>query len=94
MFGQSIANPARALGKNDAAFDLQLEMNLIFFLKCDVESAGVENLAQFDLYRAQHFVLVEMRTDGLPDLGEQLVFLGSPLRFVHHDIVFEGQRDL
>src|SRR5208282_1327576 len=28
------------------------------------------------------------------DLGEQLVFLGSPLRFVHYDIVFQNQRDL
>src|ERR1035441_3115270 len=35
-----------------------------------------------------------MRTDGLPNLGEQLIFLGSPLRFVHYDVVFQGKRDL
>ncbi len=69
-------------------------MNLIFFLKRDVEIAGVENLAKLHVHRAQHLVLVEMRTDGLPDFGEQLVFLGSPLRFVHYDIVFQGQGDL
>ncbi len=69
-------------------------MNLIFFLKRDVEIAGVENLAQFDVHRAQHLVLVEMRTDDLSDLREQLVFLGPPLRFMHYDIIFQRQGDL
>ncbi len=69
-------------------------MNLVFFLEGDVEIGGVENLAELRLHRAQHFVLVEMGTDGLPDLGEQFVFFGSALGFVHYDVVFEGQRDL
>ncbi len=35
-----------------------------------------------------------MRTDGLPDLGEEFVFLSSPLRLMHDDIVFQCQRNL
>ena len=69
-------------------------MDLVLFLKRNVEIAGVENLPQFRLHRAQHLVLVEMRTDGLPDLGEKFVFLGSPLRLMHDDIVLQRQRDL
>ena len=35
-----------------------------------------------------------MRTDCLPDLSEQLVFFGSALRLVHHDIIFQRQCNL
>ena len=43
---------------------------------------------------AQDLVLVQARADGLPDLGEQFGFLGSPVRIVGDDIVFEGETQL
>ena len=80
----------RTLGKDDAAFNFQFEANLIFFLKRDVESAGIENLPEFNLHRAQDFILIEMRADRLPNLGEQFVFLGPALSLVHDHVVLEG----
>ena len=59
-----------------------------------VEIRGVKNLPKFFLNCAQHFVLVQARTDGLPNLGEKLVFLGAALSVVHYDIVFERESDL
>ena len=91
---QSVPDLARTFGKGDAAFDLQLKADFIFFLKGDVEGAGIENLAELDLHRAQHLFLVEVRADGLADFGQQFVFLGAALRFVHDNVVFERQRDL
>ncbi|MGA9505743.1 MAG: hypothetical protein WBV31_14985, partial [Terriglobales bacterium] len=82
VLGKSTARLPRALRKYHSTLNLQLETNLVLFQKRDIESAGVENLSQFHLHRAQHFVLVEMRTDGLPDLRQQFIFLRPPLRFM------------
>ena len=67
---------------------------MIAFLKRNVEVAGIEDLSKFFLNRAQDFVLIEARADGLADLGQQFVLLGAALRVVHDDVVFERQADL
>ena len=59
-----------------------------------VEIRGVKNLPKFFLNRAQHFVLVQARADGLSDLGEELIFLGAALSVVHYDVVFQRESDL
>src|SRR5208283_756937 len=94
VFRQAIGDLARSLGKNAAVLAFQLEADLFFLLEGDIESTGVENLAQLGLHRTQHLIRIEMRADGLPDFGEHLVFLGPALRVVHDDIVFQRQRDL
>ena len=66
----------------------------VAFLKSDVEVAGVENLTEFCVNSAQDLVLVEARTNGLADFGEQFVFLRTALGVVHHDVIFQRQADL
>ena len=83
VFGERHCRSLRErLGRTLIVPDLQLETNFIAFLKGDVEIAGVENLAEFNLDGAKDLVLIEARADGLPDLSQQLVFLGAALRVV------------
>ena len=94
MFGEPIGRLTMALGQYDALLDFQLKANFVAFLKSDVEVAGVKNLPQFFLNGAQDLILVETRTDGLADFGEQFVFLRTALGVVHHDVIFQRQADL
>ena len=90
-----LSNCARALGQESAPFSTSSsKLNVVAFLEGDVEIGSIENLAQFLLDGAQNFVLVEARTDGLADLGEQFVLFGPPLGVMHDDVVFESQADL
>src|SRR5271165_5712886 len=94
VLGKGIAEGPRPLGEDTSTFDLQLEANLVVLLEGDIKGSSVENLAEFNLHRAQNLVPVEMGTDSLTDLGEQFVFFRAPLGLVHDDIVFEGESDL
>ena len=69
-------------------------VNFIFFLKRDIEIAGIENLAKFDLHRSQYFVLIKVRTDSLPDFSEKLVLFRAAVCFMHYDIIFKRERNL
>jgi len=89
IFGERVFQFARPLGAHAVAFHFQFKVDAVPFLERDVEVAGIKNLAQFDLDGAQNFVLVETRTDGLPDLGEQFVLLGAAVGIVGNHIVFE-----
>ena len=66
-------------------------MDFFPFLEGNVEVARVENLAQFDLDCAQDFVLIQVGADRLPDLCQQLIFLGATLRVVHDHVIFKRQ---
>ena len=82
ILGEAIRQFAPALGQNAPVLHFQFEADLIAFLKCDVEVAGIENLPQFGLDGAQHFILIESRTDRFPDFGEQFIFFGAAVRVV------------
>jgi len=65
--------------KSSTIFDFQLKANLIVFLERDIETAGIENLAQLHMHGAQNLILIEMGTDRLSDFCEQLVLFGAAL---------------
>jgi len=89
VFRQAIGHLARAFGKNFAPLHFQFEADLVAILEGDVEIGGVKDLPQFLLHGAQNLVLVQPRADGLSNLGEQRELLGTPLRVVHDDVVFQ-----
>jgi hypothetical protein len=82
------------LGQDNSVFDLQLKANFVSLLQGNIEIAGVKDLAKLFLNRAQHLILIKPRTDGLPDLRQQLVFFGSSLGIVHDHVIFQRQADL
>ena len=59
------------LGRIFARFHFQFEANLIAFLEGDIEVAGVKDLSQFLLHRAQNLVLIQPGTDRLANLSEE-----------------------
>ena len=40
---------------------------------------------------AQHFILIQPRADGLPDLGEQFVLLGAAVSVMRDQIVLDSE---
>ena len=73
---------------------LQLEADFVSFLEGDVKVAGIENLAQFGMDGALHFILVKPRADRLADFGEQFGFLGTAMGIERYHIVFQRQAQL
>src|SRR5437879_1414651 len=66
-------------------------MNVVAFLKGNVEVGRAEDLPQFLLDGSEDLVLIKLRTDDLSDLGQQPVFLCAPLRVMHDDVIFQRQ---
>ena len=94
VFAESISRFPGALGQDAIISDLEFEAQIFSLLERDVEMAGIENLSQFDLDGAQDLVLVEARTDRLPDLGQKFVLFGATMSIVADHVVFEGQAQL
>ena len=87
IFGEAVGGLAPPLRHHLAFFDLEVKNDRVAFLKGHIKIRGVENLAQLFLPRAQHVLLIQARAHGLPDLGEQLIFLGPALGVVVNDVV-------
>ena len=94
ILGERVPQFTSALGKHAIVSDLEFEANLFAFLKGNIEVAGIENLPQFDLDGAEDLVLVEARTDRLPDLGQQFVLFRAAVGVVTDHVVFQGQSQL
>ena len=94
VLAKSISKFTSALGQNAIIPDFKFKVEFVSLLKCDVKVAGVKNLAQLDLNGAKDFVLVETRTDRLPDLGQQLVLFCTAMGVVTDHVVFEGEAQL
>src|SRR6185369_5350688 len=94
VFGQAVTDGTGALGQDLSVLYFELEVNFVAFLKRDIEIAGVKDLPEFNLNGAKDLVLVEVRTDCLPNLSEEFVLLCAALGVVHDDVVFQRQTDL
>ncbi len=94
VLGEGIPQFAGALGQHAIVSDLEFEADLLAFLECDVEVAGIEDLPQFNLDGAQDFVLVEAGTDRLSDLRQQFVLFRPAMGIVTDHVVFERQAQL
>src|SRR5581483_4301477 len=91
---QAISGFAGTLRQHLSALQFQLEADFVALLKGDIKSAGLEQLPELFLDGPQDLLLVEPGADGLPDFGQQLVFLCAPLGIVHDYIVFERESQL
>src|SRR5580704_1555750 len=94
VLGQPILDLARAFRPDLSLFHFEFEADVLTFLKRYVKFAGFKDLSQLLVNRAQDFVLVETRADGLANLSKELIFLGAALRVVHDHIIFQGQPNL
>src|ERR1700722_5685201 len=94
IFGKRVLQFTFPLGQDQIILDLKFEADFVAFLECDVEIAVIENLPQLRVDGSQHFILIEARTDRLPDLGEQFVLLGAAVSCVRNQIVFHREAKL
>ena len=94
VLSKCIADLSCALRQNAVIAHLDFEADLFRLLERDIEVAGVEDLAQFDLNRPENFILVEPRTDCLPDFGQQFVFFRAPVSVMAHHVIFKRQAQL
>ena len=86
-----LASLRECLGRDLAVAHIELEKQLVVFLKSDIEVMYIDKQADFLVNGPQHFVGIQVRADDLAYLREELIFARAAPRLLHRNMAFERE---